>query len=72
MFATPHVCGTVLLRYTIVMSWQKQFNNLFTDSFFRFLFGFTTIIAISFGIVIATDVLLTTEASSAQAVQVLN
>ncbi len=36
------------------MSWQKEFNKLFTDSFFRFLFGFTIIIALSFGIMILT------------------
>ena len=35
--------------------WQKQFNDLFTDSFFRFLFGFTIIIALSFGVIIVSD-----------------
>ena len=40
------------------MAWQKDFNKLFTDSFFRFLFGFTIIIAISFGVIIGADSLL--------------
>lgn len=37
------------------MSWKREVNSLFTDSFFRFLFGFTVIIASSFGVVIVVD-----------------
>ena len=41
----------------MTMNWKKQFNGLFTDSFFRFLFGFTIIIATSFGIIIVADII---------------
>ncbi len=33
---------------------MKEINKLFTDSFFRFLFGFTVIIATSFAIILIT------------------
>ncbi len=48
------------------MTWQKDFNKLFTDSFFRFLFGFTIMIAISFGVIIGADSLLGSGTESAQ------
>jgi len=48
------------------MSWQKDFNSLFTDSFFRFLFGFTIIIALSFGVVVLTDVFFGDTSGNAQ------
>lgn len=38
------------------MSWMREFNSLYTDSFFRFLFGFTVIIAVSFGVIIVVSV----------------
>lgn len=54
------------------MTWQKQFNSLFTDSFFRFLFGFTIIIALSFGVVITTDALFGGEEGAAQTATVVH
>lgn len=49
------------------MSWQKELNSLFNDSFFRFLFGFTVIIATSFGIVIVTSLFSPHEAPQGSA-----
>jgi hypothetical protein len=53
------------------MTWQQQVNSLFTDSFFRFLFGFTIIIAMSFGIIIVTDAVFGVDVDTPQAAQVV-
>ena len=52
--------------YNADMTWQQKFNSLFTDSFFRFLFGFTIIIAMSFAIVVTTDALFGGEQGKGQ------
>ena len=42
----------------MIKLWLQKINGLFTDSFFKFLFGFTVIIALSFGVMIVASAVL--------------